>query len=220
MIGTNTQDTVIARFDEKDLKPLIEGCLRNEIEWQERLYKRLYSFAMGKCLRYASNRYDAAEILNDGFLKVFKNIHKYDYSWPFHSWVGKIMSNTAIDRYRAELKHSHTQELTVVEDYGQEASIYQAMNYQDMLKMIQKLPVSYRTVFNLFAIDGYSHEEIAKMLGISVGTSKSNLFKARQKLQRELQKSNPVISRAESENGKIIPFQSVTALQATISGGL
>lgn len=211
---------MIARFDEKELKPLIEGCLRQEIEYQEKLYKRLYSFALGKCLRYANNKYDAAEILNDGFLKVFKNIHKYDYSWPFHSWVGKIMSNTAIDRYRAELKHSHTQELTVAEDHGQEASIYQAMNYQDMLKMIQKLPVSYRTVFNLFAIDGYSHEEISKMLGISIGTSKSNLFKARQKLQRALQKTNPVISRPESENGKIIPIQSITAVHAALSGGV
>lgn len=217
----NKSDNVITRFDDKDVKPLIEGCIQKELESQQKLYKHFYSFAMGKCLRYASNRYDASEILNDGFLKVFKNIHKYDYSWPFHSWLGKIMSNTAIDRYRAELRHSHTQELTIAEDVAQEASVYQHMNYQDLLKMVQTLPISYRTVFNLFAIDGYSHEEIGKMLGISVGTSKSNLFKARQKLQKALIKSATDDETAtDAGTAKIVPIQKFSAVNNIINGGL
>jgi RNA polymerase sigma factor (sigma-70 family) len=211
---------LIARFDEKDLKPLIDGCLRKELDSQQKLYKRLYGFAMGKCLRYASNKYDAAEILNDGFLKVFKNISKYDYQWSFHAWIGRIMSNTAIDRYRSELKHNHTKELEIAEDVGQEASIYQALNYQDMLKMVQELPISYRTAFNLFAIDGYTHEEISQMLGISVGTSKSNLFKAKQKLQKALQKANSEDIRSNAEDGKIIPLNKFSSINISINGGL
>ncbi|HCN85282.1 MAG TPA: sigma-70 family RNA polymerase sigma factor [Sphingobacteriaceae bacterium] len=211
---------MVTRFDDKELRPLIEGCLRKELDSQQKLYKRLYGFAMSKCLRYASNKYDAAEILNDGFLKVFKNISKYDYKWPFHAWVGKIMSNTAIDRYRSELKHSHTKELVIAEDIGQEATIYQALNYQDMLKMIQELPASYRTAFNLFAIDGYTHEEISQMLGISVGASKSNLFKARQKLQKALQKSNMQDVQSSAEEGKIIPIKKFSVVNISINGGL
>lgn len=209
---------MIARFDEQELRPLIEGCLRKDTDSQQKLYKRMYGFAMGKCLRYAGNKYDAAEILNDGFLKVFKNINKYDYKWSFHAWVGKIMSNTAIDRYRAELKHSHTQELSIAEDIGQEASIYQTINYQDLLIMVQSLPPSYRAVFNLFAIDGYTHEEIGVLLGISVGASKSNLFKARQKLQKAL-KQNSMDSNIDEE-GKIIPLKNFPSINISINGGL
>ena len=209
---------MITPFDEKELRPLIEGCLRKELDSQQKLYKRLYGFAMGKCLRYAGNKYDAAEILNDGFLKVFKNINKYDYKWSFHAWVGKIMSNTAIDRYRSELKHSHTQELSIAEDIGQEATIYQTINYQDLLVIVQGLPPSYRAVFNLFAIDGYTHEEIGIMLGISVGASKSNLFKARQKLQKALRQNN--IHNKIDEEGKIIPLKIFPSINISINGGL
>ncbi|MXV14218.1 sigma-70 family RNA polymerase sigma factor [Pedobacter sp. HMF7056] len=214
----------MTRFDEQELKSLINGCIRKELESQQKLYKRFYGFAMGKCLRYASNRYDASEILNDGFLKVFKNIHKYDYAWPFHSWLGKIMSNTAIDHYRAELRHSHTQELTIAEDVAQEPNVYQSMNYQDLLKIVQQLPASYRTVFNLFAIDGYSHEEIGQILSISVGTSKSNLFKARQKLQKALQHCVPVereVRDGAEEGGKIVSIQKkFSEVGSIVNGGL
>ncbi len=208
-----------ARFDNKDIRPLIEGCRKRELDSQQRLYKHFYSFAMGKCLRYANNRYDAGEILNDGFLKVFKNIDKYDYQWPFHSWLGKIMTNTAIDHYRAELKHSQTSELTLADDVAEEPNVLQSFNYQDLLKMVQRLPVSYRTVFNLFAIDGYSHEEIAERLGISIGTSKSNLFKARQKLQLAL-KNQVAADDYLSSEGKVIPINSRSSATISRNGGL
>ncbi|MGM9477569.1 RNA polymerase sigma factor [Pedobacter sp. GSP4] len=164
----------------------IEGCVRNERDSQKALYKHFYSFAMGICLRYTNDRLDAAGILNDGFFKAFKNIDKYEASKSFMPWLGRIITNTAIDHYRANLKFADHADILDHENIVQLSSVYDKLAYNDLLALIQDLSPAYRTVFNLFAIDGYSHEEIAEMLGISVGTSKSNLFKARQKLQEML----------------------------------
>lgn len=176
---TGTSDDILIRT-------LIEGCLKNKLEYQQKLYKHFYGFAMSICLRYAGNKYDAADILNDGFMKVFTHINKYNDSKPFHMWLRRIMMNTSIDYYRANLKYKNTGDLEEADSIGIKEDISQKLNYEDLLKIIQNLPPSYRTVFNLFAIDGYSHEEIAGMLGISVGASKSNLFKARKKLQESI----------------------------------
>nr|WP_255491539.1 RNA polymerase sigma factor [Hufsiella arboris] len=182
------------------------------------LYSFLYSFAMGKCLRYAENQYDAAEILNDSFLKAFKNIEKYKYTMPFHSWFGKIISNTAIDRYRAELKHNRTEEISFANEVLEESTVFDSIEYKELLKLVQQLPVAYRTVFNLYAIDGYSHDEISKMLGISIGTSKSNLFKARHRLQKSvLQLRQNESNRFDSDN--IIPIKPITSVTLSINGG-
>lgn len=129
---------------------------------------------------------DAADVLNDGFLKIFNNIHKYDPERPFKSWLGKILTNTAIDHYRLNLKFSDHVDISEYEQIGTGAAVYDHLAYHDLLKLVQELSPAYRMVFNLFAIDGYSHEEIAETLNISVGTSKSNLFKARQKLQDKI----------------------------------
>ena len=151
---------------------------------QKMLYKGFYGFAMSICLRYAADRDEAADILNKGFYKVFTKIATYDVHKPFKAWVGRIMTNTAIDHYRANLKMAYAEDLEQAEHIGEVSVADNNLNYSDLLAMVQELPQSYRTVFNLFAIDGYSHEEIAAMLNISVGTSKSNLFKARQKLKQ------------------------------------
>lgn len=210
---------MITRFNEKEVRQLINGCLNQELESQQKLYKRFYGFAMSICLRYAGNRYDAADIINDGFLKIFINLHKYDHSKPFQAWLGKIMMNTSIDHYRAKLKYMHTQDLTMIEDIGQEATINQSLNYDDLVRMVQQLPPSYRAVFNLFAIDGYSHEEISTFLGISVGASKSNLFKARQKLQAAVKRNtNP--RKESTEEVKIIPINHYPTDNMTLFTGL
>ncbi|MCZ4223681.1 RNA polymerase sigma factor [Pedobacter rhodius] len=177
------------------LDSYIKSCIRNEREGQKALYKHFYGFAMGICLRYANNRLDAAGILNDGFFKVFKNIDKYEQDKPFKAWIGRIITNTAIDYYRANLKFADHADITEHNEIAQEQSVYGKLAYEDLLAFVQKLTPAYRTVFNLFAIDGYSHEEISEMLSISVGTSKSNLFKARQKLQDMLKA--PVINAYE-----------------------
>lgn len=172
-----------SRNGEYALEGYINSCIRNEREGQQALYKHFYGFAMGICLRYANNRLDAAGILNDGFFKVFKNIEKYEKDKPFKAWLGRIITNTAIDYYRTNLKFADHADIADYNEITQEQSVYAKLAYEDLLALVQKLTPAYRTVFNLFAIDGYSHEEISEMLAISVGTSKSNLFKARQKLQ-------------------------------------
>jgi RNA polymerase sigma factor (sigma-70 family) len=169
--------------NENAVKQHIEGCMRNERESQKALYKHFYGFAMGICLRYANNRLDAAGILNDGFFKAFKNISKYETDKAFMPWLGRIMTNTAIDYYRINLKFSGHDDIVDHQDMVQVNTVHDHLAYQELLLLVQQLTPAYRAVFNLFAIDGYSHEEIAELLKISVGTSKSNLFKARLKLQ-------------------------------------
>lgn len=171
---------------EKELQHLIDGCVRQERQSQEMLYQQLYGFAMKICLRCADNRGQAAEIVNEGFFKAFTNIGKYDSRWPFKAWLKKIMYHTSIDYYRSNLKWANMEELERSDYLVHDDSVERKLGYDDLLTMVQRLPPACRIVFNLYAIDGYSHEEIAQMTGISAGTSRSNLHKARQKLQQML----------------------------------
>lgn len=176
------------------MQGIINGCIKKDRTSQYALYKEFYSYGMAICRRYSLNDDIAADVLNDGFLKVFTHIDKYDPTKPFKSWLGRIITNTAIDHYRMNLKFSDHEDVTEHENIGNAATVYDQMAYKDLLTIVQSLSPAYRTVFNLFAIDGYSHDEIAEMLKISVGTSKSNLFKARQKLQEKLQSSGTGIN--------------------------
>lgn len=169
-----------------ELKLLIARCIKRDLNAQELLYRNFYGFAMSICLRYSSNRSEARIIINDGFLKVFNNLHKFHEGKPFEPWIGRIMSNTAIDHYRAELKHINLLDIADVDEVFEHATIEHKLYYDELVKMVQQLPPSYRTVFNLYAVDGFTHEEIAQKLHISVGGSKSNLFKARKKLKELL----------------------------------
>jgi RNA polymerase sigma-70 factor (ECF subfamily) len=175
---------------EEELHQLIGGCIKQERSSQKMLYKAFYGFSMGICLRYANNREEAAEVMNQGFFKVFTRIETYDTSRPFKAWLGKIMMNVSIDYYRANLKMAYTEDLDKAEYVTDGELADRKLNYDDLLAMIQKLPNAYRTVFNLFAIEGYSHEEIGEMLNISSGTSKSNLHKARQKLKQMISEAD------------------------------
>lgn len=168
---------------------IIIGCINKDRSSQHLLYKEYYSYCMAICRRYTVNEFDASDVLNNGFLKVFTHIERYDASKPFKVWIGKIITNTAIDHYRSNLKFSTHEDISAHEDIGHNASIYGDLAYKDLLNLVQELSPAYRVVFNLFAIDGYSHEEIGQILGISAGTSKSNLFKARKKLQEKLDDS-------------------------------
>jgi RNA polymerase sigma-70 factor (ECF subfamily) len=179
---------------EEDLHQLIRGCIKQDRKCQKMLYKAFYGFSMSICLRYAGNRDDAAEVMNQGFFKVFTHIESYDMGRPFKAWLGKIMMNVSIDFYRANLKMAYTDDLDKAEHISDGDIADKNLHYNDLLAMVQRLPQAYRTVFNLFAIDGYSHDEIASMLNINAGTSKSNLHKARQKLKQ-------MIFKAESSAG-------------------
>ncbi|HEY0897131.1 MAG TPA: sigma-70 family RNA polymerase sigma factor [Sphingobacteriaceae bacterium] len=191
--------------DELLVRQLIDGCLKNRLEDQQKLYKHFYSYTMSICLRYAGNKFEAADILNDGFMKAFTHLSKFDGRKPFHLWLRRIMMNTAIDYYRSNLKYRKTYDLEEANNVGEDDTVQSKLNYEDLLRLVQELPPSYRTVFNLFAIDGYSHEEIATMLNISVGASKSNLFKARQKLQQAL-KTNKSKS-PENQHLKVVSLR-------------
>jgi RNA polymerase sigma-70 factor (ECF subfamily) len=149
---------------------------------------------MSICDRYSGNNDDAVEILNDGFLKIFKEIHKYKPAYAdtvasFKGWVRKIMVYTAIDHYRKIKKHlnGHVDPVTLQIASSQETAL-DKLSYQEILVAIQHLSPAYRTVFNLFVMEGMSHEEISNKLGIAEGTSKSNLAKARMHLQKILLK--------------------------------
>lgn len=141
---------------------------------------------MGVCLRFTQNRDDAVMVMNDGFYKVFTKLDSYDPKYPFVAWLKRIMTNTAIDFYRSSLRFQ-TVELSSVEQEEVHWNL-ENLQYEDLMKMIESLSPAYRTVFLLHVVEGYSHEEIAEMLQISVGTSKSNLSKARSKL---VEKTSP-----------------------------
>ncbi len=177
----------------------VEGCAVNKRESQKIIYNSFYGYAMAICDRYAGKQDDALEIMNDGFLKVFKEIHHYQPAYSdvissFKGWVRKIMVYTAIDHFRKNQKHKMVTQLDPVE-YQMAARSGDALDkisYDEIILAVQELSPGYRTVFNLFIIEGLSHDEIANKLDISVGTSKSNLSKARKQLQKILFKLNEI----------------------------
>jgi RNA polymerase sigma-70 factor (ECF subfamily) len=179
----------------RELTEHIEGCVRNSRESQKTIYSSFYGYALTICDRYAGSKDDAVEILNDGFLKIFKELHKYQPAYAdtvasFTGWLRKIMVYTAIDHYRKNKKHlvnGHTDPSTLQIAAHYETAL-DKLSYEEILKAIQFLSPAYRTVFNLFVIEGLSHDEISKKLGIAEGTSKSNLAKARMQLQKILLK--------------------------------
>jgi RNA polymerase sigma-70 factor (ECF subfamily) len=173
---------------------LVRGCQNQERLAQKRLYEKFYGRMMGVCLRYASNRDEAAEILNKGFLKVFNTIKTYDeQKGRLDSWIYKIMMNTAIDHYRSEFRHRHNVvEMDHAYYIGDTTDVLHQISADEIIDLIQKLSPAYRTVFNLYVMEGMTHAEIAEQLGISEGTAKSNLAKARKKMQLMLSEMNKV----------------------------
>jgi RNA polymerase sigma factor (sigma-70 family) len=186
---------------EEELHQLIKGCIKQDRKCQKMLYKAFYGFAMGICLRYANSRDEAAEVMNQGFFKVFTHIGSFDTTRPFKAWLGKIMMNVSIDFYRANLKMAYTDDLETAEHISDNELPDRNLNYNDLLAMVQQLPQAYRTVFNLFAIEGYSHEEIGEMLNINAGTSKSNLHKARQKLKQMILNADAPVKNTNYNSG-------------------
>jgi RNA polymerase sigma factor (sigma-70 family) len=141
---------------------------------------------MGVCLRYSRTREEAVEILNDGFMKIFTKLDRYTKGLSFKGWIRKVMINSAIDYFRRNEKHYHSLDISHIQYESAVESVLDKLSEKEIIKAIQRLPPSYRMVFNLFVIEGYKHEEIANQLNISVGTSKSNLSIARNKLKKIL----------------------------------
>jgi len=177
---------------EQKLQQLIQSCKNQDASGQKQLYRHFYSYGMTICSRYARNREEAKEIMNDGFVKIFTKLDKYTPSLSFKAWVNKIFVNTAIDHYRKNKKEPITVDLIHAQYKETNATILEELSARDLLSLVQKLPPSYRIAFNLFVVEGFSHEEIATKLNINKGTSKSNLAKARMKLKAMLQSTGVI----------------------------
>lgn len=180
------------------LGDLLAGCQRQDRQHQRRLYQHYSGFAFSICLRYVPNREAALEAVNDGFLKIFQELPRFeadrypDLAGSLRGWMHRILVRTAIDHFRAEHRHTlHAglDELSVPPvDVGY--SPLDALSFEELLRLTGQLSPASRAVFNLYVIDGYSHEEIAGQLNISVGASKAALFKARASLKQFLKKTN------------------------------
>lgn len=174
---------------------LVEGCIAGERRSQERMYELFYGKMMAVCLRYTKNHDQAKDILQDGFIKVFRSLKAYTHTGSLEGWIRRIMVNTAIDHFR-RARHSYLLlgENRSMEDFGdvaeeepeEEESEWHGLKPADVINAMQKLSPAYRTVFNLYVFEEMTHKEISDTLDISIGTSKSNLAKAKARLKRLL----------------------------------
>lgn len=172
-----------ANFDEEDL---IRACARNERWAQQVLYEEYYGRMMVVCLRYANNEEDALDILHEAFIKVFQHINRYQPGTSLTAWIRRIIVNTAIDYYRKSIRR-RTEDIDQAGNLTNgDADAVSQCTEQEILEAIQQLTPAYRATFNLYVIEGYSHKEIADLLGITESTSRSNLVKARLKLKEIL----------------------------------
>jgi RNA polymerase sigma factor (sigma-70 family) len=190
------------QMDNSTFIQLLERCQANDRLSQTQLYRMYYNYGMTVASRYAPNRDDAAEILNDAFVRTMQNLDKFNRELPFKAWFNKILVRCAINYYRRyTIKRLDAQPITESDDQPFDAEILSGLSAQDIMKLVQQLPQSYRLAFNMYAIEGYSHPEIAEMIGISEGTSKSNLFKARKRLVEMME-----AERADEESDNIRPL--------------
>ena len=171
---------------DQNLSRMWEGCLRNERKEQEALYRALAPKMLAVCMRYANDKDEAQDILQEGFIKMFNNVHKYRGDGNLEGWIRRIIVHTAISRYRKR------KPMVLVEDMAENDLDVSASNnannleVNDLMKLVQQLPNTYRSVFNLYAIEGYSHQEIGTKLGITELLSRTTLYRARNILKEKL----------------------------------
>lgn len=185
---------------------LIKRCLRGESVACSELFKKYYGKLMPICMRYARSSDEAKDMMQDGFTRIFSKLSSYSGKGHFIGWMKRVMLNTAINHYRASVdERSHIRLDDIA--YGPALSDVEAgdlvtssLGVNELLGLVQELPPAYRMVFNLRVVEGWSHEEIAKELGISVGTSKSNLARARMKLMQRIIEQDPSLASKRKRN--------------------
>ncbi len=165
---------------------LIKKCIKGDIKAQRALFNRFAPKMFGVCLRYAKDKNTAEDVLQEGFVKVFFNIEKFK-GGSLEGWIRKIMVNTSLDEIRKNTKFKNNVNIEKVKQEENKNYIIEGLIAQDILNIINKMPSGYKVVFNLFAIEGYSHKEIGEKLGISESTSKSQYFRARNFLQKKIE---------------------------------
>lgn len=168
-----------------DLEQIILNCQKNNIRAQEQLYRLLAAKLFGVCLKYSRSYEDAQDNLQDGFLLIFSKIGLYQFKGSFEGWAKRVMINNVLQKYRSDTIFEIVSE-NVAEDEEIEIDM-ETVTMDFLTEIIQELPDRYRMVFNMYAIDGFSHKEIAEMLNINVGTSKSNLARARMILKEKIE---------------------------------
>ncbi len=173
---------------------LIKGCVAGDRAFQSKLYDFYAPKMLGVCMRYSKNKAEAEEILQEGFIRVFTYIKNFRGSGSFEGWIRKIMVNCALLRYKSKLRLHPVINLDDVSyDLASESDITSNLDAKELLALIQSLPAGYRIVLNLYVFEGYKHREIAELLGIAEGTSKSNLADARSFLQKAIMAKNQLI---------------------------
>jgi len=167
---------------------LIRGCLRGSAQCQRDLYERFAGKMYAVCLRYARNREDAADILQEGFLKVFTKLDQFQFQGSFEGWVRRVMVNTALRAYQKQRFEFEQTRYERLPEMPIDPDAMALLSEAELLNLVRQLPDGYRAVFNLVAIEGYSHAEAATLLGIQESTSRSQLTKARRQLEVEVEK--------------------------------
>lgn len=167
---------------------LIKACINEDASSQREVFNRFSSRMLGVCHRYARTSADAEDILQDAFIKVFDKIHQFKFQGSFEGWIRKIVVNTALKKYSVSRYEKEVvgYEIKDRDESPMEPSSYSHLTEKELLVLINNLPDGYRLIFNLYVIEGYQHEEIAEMLGIQPGTSRSQLVKARNMLQKQI----------------------------------
>lgn len=174
--------------EQQDINTIIHGCKDNNRKAQEQLYRNFYKAMMNICLRYTKNEEDAVEVLNNGFLKVFKNIKRYEPArGSLYTWVRTILINSCLDFIKVKNRMERHSEINEATNINIPAEVITKMKVTELLKMVRQLPPATQAVFNLYIIEGYNHKEIGVLLNISEGTSKWHLSEGRKGLQQMIQ---------------------------------
>jgi RNA polymerase sigma factor (sigma-70 family) len=178
---------------------LIQGCCKNDRTFQRRLYEKYSRRMYVVCLRYTKNQLEAEDILQESFIKIFDNIQKFRRECPLESWIKRIVINTALKNNRSKLYLHPAVDVEHVEEDFKEDMTISNYNYKELLELVRQLPPRYQIVFNLYAIEGYQHKEIAEMMGTTEGTSKSQYSRARVILQKMVKEHYENIATEESK---------------------
>ncbi len=169
---------------------ILERCKAGEEKAYSELYRRYAPKMFGVCMRYAKSKEEAEDMLQEGFIRLFKNIHSYENRGSFEGWIRRIIVNTAINYYKTQIKYNKTEHIDAynkdLEETDDESITVSDISQQKLLEMITELPKGYKMVFNMYVLDGFTHKEIASILDISENTSKSQLSKARKLLQKKI----------------------------------
>jgi RNA polymerase sigma-70 factor (ECF subfamily) len=184
---------------------LIKKCIEWDSSAQNRLYDKFASKMLAVCFRYSRNKEEAEDILHEGFMKVFENIHKFRSEGSLEGWIRKIMYHTAIQKFRSRKEVENTISIDhnhLNLSHHSSSDILSQIGVKELIQLIQNLPPKYQIVFNLYVFEGLKHREIAEKLGVTEGTSKSNLSDARAILQREINKTLKTPMTASLENGR------------------